>query len=82
MNYGTPLVSSNATCLPEVYQNGAHYFDPENIEDIAAKINDVLEDQTLRDNLIAEGKKVIAGYSWKRMAQETLDVYKRALERK
>lgn len=82
MNYGVPLVSSNATCLPEVYQNGAHYFDPTNIEDMAAKINDVLEDQTLRENLIAEGKKVIAGYSWKKMAEETLDVYKRALENK
>lgn len=79
MNYGAPLVSSNATCLPEVYQNGAHYFDPTNIEDMAAKINEVLEDQTLRGNLIAEGKKVIARYSWQKMAEETLEVYKRAL---
>jgi len=78
MAYGTPLASSNATCLPEVYKDGAHYFDPENIEDIAAKINDLLEDTTLRDTLVKEGNKVIAGYSWKRMAEQTLEVYRHA----
>lgn len=82
MTYRAPVVSSNATCLPEVYHDGAHYFDPTNVEDIAAKINEVLEDSTLRENLIAEGQKVVARYSWKRMAEETLEVYKRALEKK
>ncbi len=82
MTYGTPLVSSNATCLPEVYQDGAHYFDPMNVEDMAAKINEVLEDKILRENLIKEGKSVAAQYSWKRMAEETLAVYMRALEKK
>jgi len=81
MTYGAPVVSSNATCLPEVNQDAAHYFDPTNVEDIAAKISEVLENKTLRDGLIQEGKKVVAGYSWKRMANETLDVYKRASQK-
>jgi glycosyltransferase involved in cell wall biosynthesis len=79
MSYGSPLVSSNATCLPEVYKNGARYFDPLSVEDMAAKINDVLTDQNLRNQLIAEGKKVTAGYSWKKMAEETLAAYRHAL---
>jgi glycosyltransferase involved in cell wall biosynthesis len=78
MSYGSPLVSSNATCLPEVYKDGAHYFDPLSVEDMAAKINDVLTDQNLRNQLIAEGKKVTAGYSWKKMAEETLAAYRQA----
>ncbi len=78
MTYGVPIASSNATCLPEVCQNAAHYFNPSSIEDIAAKITDILENPTLRKGLISEGKKVVAQYSWKRMAEETLDVYKRA----
>jgi glycosyltransferase involved in cell wall biosynthesis len=81
MNYGVPLVSSNATCLPEVYQEGAHYFDPTNVDAIATKINDVLTDKNLRAELVANGKKVIATYSWKRMAEETLAVYRKALEK-
>src|SRR5690606_7916124 len=35
MTYGTPVVSSNATSLPEVYGDAAHYFDPEDIDDMA-----------------------------------------------
>ena len=78
MTYGAPLVSSNAACLPEVYRDAAHYFDPHSAEDIAAKINDVLEDAALRRSLIKEGHKVIKQYSWKRMAEETLEVYHKA----
>lgn len=78
MGYGTPVVSSNATCLPEVYQDGAHYFDPQNVDDMVTKINDVLTDENLRADLIANGKNVIASYSWMRMAKETLDVYNKA----
>jgi glycosyltransferase involved in cell wall biosynthesis len=81
MSYGSPLVSSNATCLPEVYKDGAHYFNPTDVDDMAAKIDDVLTDQNLRNQLIAEGKKVIAGYSWRKMAEETLAAYKRALQK-
>ena len=78
MTYGAPLLSSNATCLPEVYRDGAHYFDPTSAEDIAAKINEVLEDAALRRNLVKTGHKIVKQYSWKHMAEETLEIYKRA----
>ena len=48
-------------------------------DDIAAKINDILSNDTLRADLIAHGKIVIANYSWTRMSKETLDVYNKAL---
>jgi len=75
MGYGAPVVSSNATCLPEVYDDAAHYFDPNNTDDIARAINEVLTDNKLRNNLIAEGYKQIAKYSWARTAKQTLSVY-------
>jgi glycosyltransferase involved in cell wall biosynthesis len=75
MGYGAPVVSSNATCLPEVYDDAAHYFDPLNTDDMARAIDEVLSDENLRDNLIAEGYKQIAKYSWGRMAKQTYSVY-------
>src|SRR5690606_9460588 len=33
MAHGTPLVSSNASCLPEVYGSAAKYFNPLDITD-------------------------------------------------
>lgn len=77
---GAPVVSSNATCLPEVQGDAAHYFDPYNVEDMAQKINDVLTKPELRKQLIARGHEQIKKYSWKRMAEQTLAVYKEALK--
>lgn len=78
MLYGAPVVSSNATCLPEVYGNAAHYFNPHYPGDIAQAIDEVLRDDKLRAQLIKNGAQQIKKYSWKKMAQETLKVYKKA----
>jgi len=48
MVHGAPVISSEATCLPEVYQDGVLYFDPLNTEDMAAKIEQMVSDNRLR----------------------------------
>lgn len=80
MVHGAPVVSSNAACLPEVYKDGAEYFDPLSIEDMAGAILRVLEDETLKKQLIRNGKSVTAKYSWERTAAETLTVYNQVLD--
>lgn len=80
MVHGAPVVSSNATCLPEVYGDAAYYFDPLNVEEMAAKIGEVVDDPILREDLCEHGKKQAKKYSWDKMAKETLAVYKRALD--
>lgn len=80
MVHGAPVVSSNATCLPEVYGDAAHYFDPLDVSDMAAKIGEVLDDETLRSNLIEQGRAQAAKYSWRRTAEQTLAVYEKALQ--
>ena len=56
MQCGTPVVASNASCIPEVCgANNAVYFDPNSVQDMAAKINDMLIDSDLRKKLIANG---------------------------
>jgi glycosyltransferase involved in cell wall biosynthesis len=79
MLHGAPVVSSNATCLPEVNGDAAHYFDPLNIEDMAEKIAEVIDNESLRQTLIQKGKIQAERYSWKRMAEQTLAVYKSVL---
>jgi glycosyltransferase involved in cell wall biosynthesis len=80
MAHGCPLVSSNATCLPEVYGNGAHYFDPENVDDMVAKIGEVLDNKKLRAQLIKNGHQQLKKYSWEKMARETLAIYQQILK--
>jgi glycosyltransferase involved in cell wall biosynthesis len=81
MNHRAPVVSSNATCLPEVYGDAAHYFDPLDIDSMVKSIEDVLTKPELRKRLIANGTKQVGKYSWKRMAEQTLAVYNDVLAR-
>lgn len=77
---GAPVASSNASCMPEVLGDAAHYFDPYNVDDIARAVEDLLTDNHLREALIAKGKLQIAKYSWQRMAEQTLSVYRKVLD--
>ena len=79
MGYGAPIISSNATCLSEVYGDAAHYFDPNDTNDMARAINDVLTDKNLRNGLVKKGYLQIKKYSWQRTAQQTHRVYENAL---
>jgi glycosyltransferase involved in cell wall biosynthesis len=78
MAHGCPLVSSNATCLPEVYRGAAVYFDPTHVEDIAGKIITVISDDEIRKSLIDTGREQVKNFSWQKMSQEMLNVIKSA----
>jgi len=79
MVHGAPVVSSNATCLPEVYQDGALYFDPLDVDDMAAKIEAMIDNKKLQTKYTAKGAQVAKQYSWERMARQTLEVFNQAL---
>jgi glycosyltransferase involved in cell wall biosynthesis len=79
MIHGAPVVSSNATCLPEIYGNAARYFDPLDTQAMAHAINEVLTDQKLRQRLVSAGQQQIKKYSWQRMAEQTLAAYQTTL---
>jgi glycosyltransferase involved in cell wall biosynthesis len=79
MRHGAPVVSSNATCLPEIYGDAAHYFDPQDTQAMADAINEVLTNKKLRTSLVRKGHAQADKYSWQRMAKQTLDIYKQVL---
>ncbi len=79
MSYGLPVVSSQATCLPEILGRAAVYFNPEDIEDMAEKIKQVLKDKKIQERLISQGFEKIKEYHWSKMAQEALAVYQKSI---
>ncbi|MEO8911780.1 MAG: glycosyltransferase family 1 protein [Candidatus Saccharimonas sp.] len=79
MAYGAPVVSSSASCLPEVLGEAAKYFDPLDTGDMANSIAEVITDDNLRNDLIKRGTIQVTKYSWRRMAEETHAVYLKAL---
>lgn len=82
MSHGAPVVSSNATCLPEIYGDAAEYFDPTDTNAMAETIAAVIDDPKLRSKLIAAGGDKVKTYSWKRMAEQTLQIYRQVLGEK
>ncbi len=82
MVHGVPVASSNATCLPEVCGDAANYFDPQYPADMARAIEEILSSQKLRKDLIKKGHEQVKKFSWHRMAQQTLEVYKNTLDAK
>ena len=79
MANGAVVVSSNTTCLPEIYGHAAYYFDPEDVNDMTQAIDRVIGDKRLRAKLAEQSQHQIKKYSWRRMAEQTLAVYKKVL---
>lgn len=81
MACGTPVVSSNRSSLPELGGDAARYFDPYNVDEIAAAIREVWGDAERRQGMRARGLAQAARFSWERAARETLAVYEGLLRR-
>lgn len=74
MNYGCPVITSDVSSLPEAGGDAALYVDPENVEDISKKMQELLVDKDLRDRLIKKGHEQVKKFSWEKSAKETLKV--------
>jgi len=71
---GCACVISNATSLPEVYENSVEYFNPSSIESIRAKIEEVLSDKEKIKKLKALGVKNVNRFSWERSTEMLIKI--------
>ena len=74
MACGAPTVTAATSCLPEVSGGALRYFDPLSVDAMAACMEQVLEDSTLQRDLSTRGLARARELSWRRCAQETLDL--------
>jgi len=81
MACGTPVVSSNATCMPEVLGDAALYFDPRNVKNITEVIIAGLTNTSLRDKCIKKGLTQASRYRWQETVDGTLKAYEKVLTR-
>jgi len=75
MACGRAVACSNTTAMPEVANASAILFDPRSTEDMARAMIDVLADPELRVRLERLGLHRAAMFSWRRAAEQTLNVY-------
>jgi glycosyltransferase involved in cell wall biosynthesis len=76
---GLPVASSNASCMPEILGEAAHYFDATDSDSIANAMEKMSMDETLRERLKSEGLNRTKRYDWDITARKTLDLYGKCL---
>ena len=76
MAAGAPVVTSNASCLPEIAGGAAILVDPHSEQSIASGIQQALEEQgDARLSRICKGKEVAANFSWIESAKQYIQLY-------
>jgi len=80
MACGCPVLTSNASSLPEVVGDAALLADPSDSKGFARHLEQVLANEELRRVLREKGFARAAQFSWERTARETLRVFARVME--
>lgn len=79
MYYGTPVLASNTSSIPEVVGDAGMYFNPNSIDDMADKLDYALNN---KKRLLEYGQKGVLRekmFSWDKCARETVDYYSKVL---
>ena len=76
MANGAPVITSCVSALCEVAGDAALLVDPTSVSEIAGAMRGLLEDETLRTRLIADGRHRIAAFTWERSARILLDLFR------
>ena len=79
MACGCPVITSNTSSMPEVAGEAALLVDPYQIEEIKNAIYTLTKDAGLCTKMSAEGIRRASQFSWQRAAEQTSQVYEKAL---
>lgn len=75
MHLGTAVLASRSSCLPEILQDSALFFDPENKQDLVNKLEIIIKNKELKNKLISCGQDLVKKYSWDEMARKIMKIY-------
>jgi len=77
MACGTPVIASNAKCMPEVLGEAAILQSPRNAEGFAEAVVRVLSDEDLRHSMRVAGIQQARRFPWESSVKELLKVFSR-----
>lgn len=77
---GRIVITSNLSPMKEVAGNGAILVDPYSVHEIRNAYLSVIQNKSIRENLLYEGIKNIENYTVEKVAQQYTDLYKKLYE--
>jgi glycosyltransferase involved in cell wall biosynthesis len=75
MSKGLPVVAARAASLPEILGDAAFFFEPNDPRSFETAVKEVWQNEVLRAQLREKGYRQAEKFSWRTMAQKTLDIY-------
>jgi glycosyltransferase involved in cell wall biosynthesis len=72
---GCPVASTNTSSMPEVLNDSALFFDPNDHSQMADQIYQVINNPELKTKLINKGNFNVQRFSWAKCAKQTLEIY-------
>lgn len=78
MASGIPVITSQVSSLPEVAGDSCCLINPLNVEELAAAIERILESSSLQAQMAQAGLARAREFSWRKTAEETFQVYRKA----
>ena len=75
MATGVPVVTTTGGAIPEIAGQAAVTVTPGDVQELAAAISDMLENENSRSALIASGLERSQKFTWAATAQEMLALY-------
>lgn len=81
MSCKVPVITSNVSSIPEVVGDGAVLINPFDTEEFKDALEMVLENPSFSNELADKGYIRSREFSWKKTAENTLNVYREAYER-
>jgi glycosyltransferase involved in cell wall biosynthesis len=79
MACGRAVACSNTSAMPEVADGAGLLFYPHQTSEITRAMKDILLDSELRGRMERLGLQRAAGFTWKKSAQATLEVYRQVV---
>lgn len=68
MQLEVPVICSNVSSLPEVVGNAAALVDPQNPEEVALEMDELVNDERKRQDLVEKGLENVKRFSWERLS--------------
>lgn len=82
MACGTPVITSNVSALPEIGKDAAILINPYSIEEITQAMQRILQEKSLKEELVQAGIKKAKTYTWASAAEILIQVYQELLSLK
>ncbi len=80
MACGCPVITSNATSLPEVVGDAGIMVDPYDTDNLAKAMRQVLTNDELRADMVRKGLEQSKQFSWEKAAEQTQEIYNKVAE--